>query len=125
MTKATTIVYRHPDGFELTYGAHELTATDDDGNSVRLPIGPLGLAELAEKLTAIASDAGNQSEQYGSAAAIDCLNELLATDSASERITAIQNAVLSLQSAAHPERAAGGFAVVLESVIERGLECLS
>ena len=124
MTKATTIVYRHPDGFELTYGAHELTATDDDGNSVRLPIGPLGLAELAEKLAAIANDAGNQSEQYGSAAAIDCLNELLATDSASERITTIQNAILSLQSAAHPERAAGGFAVVMESVIERGLECL-
>ena len=124
MTKTTT-VYSHPDGFELTYSAHELTATDDDGNSVRLPIGVLGLAELAEKLAAIASDAGNQSEQYGSAAAIDCLNELLATDSASERINTIQNAVLSLQGAAHPERAAGGFAVVLESVIERGLECLS
>ena len=125
MTKATTIVYRHPDGFELTYGAHELTATDDDGNSVRLPIGPLGLAELAEKLAAIANDAGNQSEQYGSAAAIDCLNELLTTDSASERIDTIQSAILSLQSAAHPERAAGGFAVVLEGVIERGFECLS
>ena len=124
MTK-TTIVYRHPDGFELTYGDHELTATDDDGNSVRLPIGVLGLAELAEKLTAIASDAGNQSEQYGSAAAIDCLNELLATDSASERIDTIQSAILSLQSAAHPERAAGGFAVVLENVIERGLECFA
>ena len=124
-TNCTTIVYRHPDGFELTYGAHELTATDDDGNSVRLPIGPLGLAELAEKLAAIANDPGNQSEQYGSAAAIDCLNELLATDSASERIDTIQNAILSLQNAAHPERAAGGFAVVLESVIERGLESLS
>ena len=123
MTKTTT-VYQHPDGHELTYGDHELTATDDDGNSVRLPIGVLGLAELAEKLAAIANDAGNQSEQYGSAAAIDCLNELLATDSASERIDTIQSAVLSLQSAAHPERAAGGFAVVLESVIERGLECL-
>lgn len=124
MTKAT-IVYSHPDGFELTYGAHELTATDDDGNSVRLPIGPLGLAELAEKLAAIANDAGNQSEQLGSAAAIDCLNELLTTDSASERIDTIQSAILSLQSAAHPERAAGGFAVVLEGVIERGFECLS
>lgn len=125
MTKATTTVYRHPDGFELTYGEHELTATDDDGNSVRLPIGLPKMAELAEKLAAIASDAGNQSEQYGSAAAIDCLNELLATDSASERIDTIQSAILSLQNAAHPERAAGGFAVVLESVIERGLECLS
>ena len=125
MTKATTTVYQHPDGFKLTYGAHELTATDDDGNAVRLPIGVLGLAELAEKLAAIASDTGNQSEQYGAESAIDCLNEMLLTDSASGRITTIQNAILSLQNAAHPERAAGGFAVVLESVIERGLECLS
>ena len=124
-TNCTTIVYQHPDGFKLTYGAHELTATDDDGNAVRLPIGVLGLAELAEKLAAIANDPGSQSEQFGSAAAIDCLNELLATDSASERITTIQNAILSLQNAAHPERAAGGFAVVLESVIERGLECFA
>ena len=122
---STTTIYSHPDGFELTYGDHELTACTPDGVALSMPIGVLGLAELAEKLAAIANDAGNQSEQLGSAAAIDCLNELLATDSASERITAIQNAVLSLQSAAHPERAAGGFAVVLESVIERGLECLS
>ena len=125
MTKTTTTVYRHPDGFELTYGEHELTACTPEGIALSMPIGLLGLAELAEKLTAIASDAGNQSEQLGSAAAIDCLNELLATDSASERITTIQNAILSLQNAAHPERAAGGFAVVLESVIERGLECFA
>ena len=124
-TNCTTTVYSHPDGFELTYGEHELTACTPDGIALSMPIGVLGLAELAEKLAAIANDAGNQSEQLGSAAAIDCLNELLATDSASERITTIQNAVLSLQSAVHHERAAGGFAVVLESVIERGLECLS
>ena len=125
MTKATTTVYQHPDGHELTYGDHELTACTPDGIALSMPIGVLGLAELAEKLTAIANDSGNQSEQYGAESAIDCLNELLATDSASERITTIQNAILSLQNAAHPERAAGGFAVVLESVIERGLECLS
>lgn len=83
-----------------------------------------GLSALAAELLALASDAGNLAEQYGSAAAIDCLNELLATDSASERITIIQAAILSLQSATHPERAAGGFAVVLESVIERGLEAM-
>lgn len=121
---STTTIYSHPDGFELTYGEHELTACTPDGVALSMPIGLLGLTALAEKLTAIANDSGNQSEQFGSAAAIDCLNELLATDSASERITTIQNAILSLQNAAHPERAAGGFAVVLESVIERGLECL-
>ena len=125
MTKATTIVYRHPDGFELTYGEHELTACTPDGVALSMPIGLLGLTALAEKLTAIANDSGSQSEQYGAESAIDCLNELLATDSASERITTIQNAVLSLQSAVHHERAAGGFAVVLENVIERGLESLS
>ena len=124
MTKTTT-VYRHPDGFELTYGEHELTACTPDGVALSMPIGLLGLTALAEKLTAIANDPGNQSEQLGSAAAIDCLNELLLTDSASERITTIQSAILSLQSAAHPERAAGGFAVVMENVIERGLESLS
>ena len=125
MTKATTTVYQHPDGHELTYGDHELTACTPDGIALSMPIGVLGLAELAEKLAAIANDSGNQSEQYGAESAIDCLNELLATDSASERIDTIQSAILSLQNAAHPERAAGGFAVVLESVIERGLECLS
>ena len=124
-TNCTTTIYSHPDGFELTYGEHELTACTPDGVALSMPIGLLGLTALAEKLTAIANDSGSQSEQYGAESAIDCLNELLATDSASERITTIQNAVLSLQSAVHHERAAGGFAVVLESVIERGLECLS
>ena len=117
-------VYQHPDGPALTYSASELIATDENGNSVRLPIGPLGLSALAAELMALANDGGNLAEQHGSAAAIDCLNELLATDSASERITIIQAAILSLQSATHPERAAGGFAVVLENVIERGLEAM-
>ena len=124
MTKTTT-VYRHPDGFEIAVGGNQLTACTPDGIALSMPIGLLKIAEMAEKLTAIANDPGNQSEQFGSAAAIDCLNELLATDSASERIDTIQSAILSLQSAAHPERAAGGFAVALESVIERGLKCFA
>ena len=124
MTKTTT-VYQHPDGHELTYGDHELTACTPDGVALSMPIGLLGLTALAEKLTAIANDSGNQSEQYGAESAIDCLNEMLLTDSASGRITTIQNAILSLQNAAHPERAAGAFAVVMENVIERGLESLS
>ena len=124
-TNCTTTVYSHPDGFELTYGEHELTACTPDGVALSMPIGLLGLTALAEKLTAIANDSGNQSEQYGAESAIDCLNELLLTDSASERIDTIQSAILSLQSAAHPERAAGGFAVVMENVIERGLECFA
>lgn len=95
----TTTVYSHPDGFEIVVGNNQLTA--------------------------IANDPGNQSEQYGAESAIDCLNKLLATDSAGERVDTIQSAILSLQNAAHPERAAGGFAVVLENVIKRGLECFA
>ena len=117
-------VYYHPDGTALTYSASELIASDENGNSVRLPIGPLGLSVLATELLALANDSGNLAEQQGSAAAIDCLNELLVNDSASERISIIQAAIVSLKNATHPERAAGGFAVVLESVIERGLEAL-
>lgn len=121
----TTIVYRHPDGFEIAVGNNQLTACTPDGIALSMPIGLPKIAEMAEKLTAIASDSGNQSEQFGSAAAIDCLNELLAADNAGERIEIIQNAIINLQDTMHPDRAAGGFAVALESVIERGLECLS
>ena len=46
-------VYSHPDGFTLAFNDDALTATDDDGKTVSLPIGPLGLVELADKLSAI------------------------------------------------------------------------
>ena len=117
-------IYAHPDGPALTYSASELIATDDNGKTVSLPIGPLGLVELAAELNAIGNDGGNLAEQAGNAAGIDCLNELLATDNQGERIRIIQNAITGLQNTTHPERAAGGFAVALESVIERGLEAL-
>ena len=117
-------LYSHPDGFTLAFNDHTLIATDDNGKTVSLPIGPLGLVELAAELNAIGNDGGNLAEQAGNAAGIDCLNELLATDNQGERIRIIQNAITGLQNTTHPERAAGGFAVALESVIERGLEAL-
>ena len=48
-----TLVYQHPDGFTLAFNDNVLTATDDEGNTVCLPIGPLGLIALGELLTAI------------------------------------------------------------------------
>ena len=59
MTHATnirtdaTLVYQHPDGFTLAFNDNVLTATDDEGSTVCLPIGPLGLIALGELLTAI------------------------------------------------------------------------
>lgn len=52
MNSATT-VYQHPDGFTLAFNDNVLTATDDDGKAVSLPIGPLGLIALGELLAAI------------------------------------------------------------------------
>lgn len=114
-------VYSHPDGFTLACNDNVLTATDDDGKTVSLPIGPLGLVELAEELNAIGNDAGNLAEQAGGGIGIDCLNAILAAKTQGERMRAIQSAVLDLQRLPHPKHAAGGFSVALVNVLERGL----
>ena len=114
-------VYSHPDGFTLTFNDHTLIATDDDGNTVSLPIGPLGLVELAAELDTIGNDAGNLAEQAGAGIGIDCLNAMLAGATQAKRVRAIQSAVLDLQRLAHPRRAAAGFSMALVNVLERGL----
>lgn len=114
-------VYSHPDGFTLAFDDHTLIATDDDGNTVLLPIGPLGLVELAAELDTIGNDAGNLAEQAGAGIAIDCLNAVLTGTTQAKRVRAIQSAVLDLQRLAHPRRAAAGFSVALVNVLERGL----
>jgi len=48
-----TLVYQHPDGFTLAFNDNVLTATDDDDNTVEIPIGSIGLIALGEMLTAI------------------------------------------------------------------------
>ena len=114
-------LYTHPDGYTLAFNDHTLIATDDDGKTVSLPIGPLGLVELAEKLNAIGNDAGNLAEEAGSGIGVYCLNAILASKSQGERMRAIQSAVLDLQRLPHPKRAAGGFAGVLVNVLEIGV----
>ena len=114
-------VYSHPDGFALAFNDNTLIATDDDGKTVSLPIGPLGLVELAAELDTIGNDAGNLAEQAGAGIGIDCLNSALAGANQAKRVKAIQSAVLDLQRLAHPKRAAAGFSVALVNVLERGL----
>lgn len=58
----TRTVYRHPDGFTLAFNDNALTVTDIDGKAVSLPIGLLGLVELAEELSAIGNDEWNLAE---------------------------------------------------------------
>ena len=49
-------VYSHPDGFALAFNDNTLIATDDNGKTVSLPIGPLGLVELGNALLALAAE---------------------------------------------------------------------
>lgn len=107
-------VYNHPDGFTLAFNEGALTATDDDGKSVSLPIGPAGLVKIAKELNAIGNDAGNLAEQAGGRIGHDCLTAMLAAKSQGECVSAIQSAVLDLQRLPHPKRAAAGFSRVLE-----------
>ena len=114
-------VYSHPDGFTLAFDDHTLTATDSDDKTVSLPIGPLGLVELAAELDTIGNDTGNLAEQAGAGIGIDCLNAILTGKTQGARLGVIESAILSLQRLAHPERAVGGFAGVLVNSLERGL----
>jgi hypothetical protein len=72
-------------------------------------------------LNAIGNDAGNLAEQAGGGIGLDLLNAILAAKNQGERSIEIQSAILKLQALPHPRRAAGGFAVVMVNVLERGL----
>jgi len=52
MTQVLTpeILYRHPDGWIISYVENALIATDDDLNFVIVPIGGVMLLELSKKL---------------------------------------------------------------------------
>ena len=116
-----TLVYQHPDGFTLAFNDDALIAINDEGKIVSLPIGPLGLVELADKLRAIGSAPENMAEQAGRELGIDALNECLTADDEYERFDILREALLRLAELPHHDRAAGGFAAALVDVIERGL----
>ncbi len=63
----------------------------------------------------------NCAEQAGSAIATNCLNDILNAPSQAVSVTTLQTALLDLQRLPHPKRAAGGFAVALVAVLERGI----
>ena len=117
-----TLVYQHPDGFTLAFNDNVLTTTDDEGNAVSLPIGPLGLVELADKLRAIGNAPENMAEQAGRELAINALNECRTADNQGERFDILRGALLCLAELPHHRRAAGGFAAALANVIERRLD---
>ena len=110
-------LYAHPDGYRLSFAHGALVAVDDNDREVHLPIGPVGLAELAAQLAALAVEADDIGHEEGFNIACDCLDEMDGMDSAS-RASTIERALFALQhNTQHPEQARAGFALALESEI--------
>jgi hypothetical protein len=120
-------VYQHPDGHKINIARSMLTVTNDADESVSVPIGITGLRELGERLIALSEcefTAADFSEQAGNTIANSLLNDLLAADNQALRGALIKAAILNLATLQHHDRAAGGFAVAMVSVIETGLKNL-
>ena len=58
-------VYSHPDGFTLAFNDNTLIATDDNGETVSLPVGPLGLVELGNAMLALAAEQDEKFKREG------------------------------------------------------------
>ena len=58
-------VYNHPDGYTLAFNDYTLIATDDNGKTVFLPIGPLGLVELGNALLVLAIEQDEKFKREG------------------------------------------------------------
>ena len=118
-------VYNHPDGFTVTFAEHTLTAIDDDGKSVTLPIGPLGLVELGNTLLALAAEQEEKftSEMAGTDMGLDLINELLAVRGKPQykAFFAIHDKLHALSKMEHFDAAAGGFASAVVNVLEIGI----
>jgi hypothetical protein len=65
--------------------------------------------------------AADCAEQAGGLLAHNALNDMLAAPSQAVSVAALHKALLDLQRLPHPDRAAGGFAVNLVAVLERGI----
>ena len=113
--------YRHPDGFDISFAPGLVIATNDDGESLPIPIGLHGFLKPADQRSAIDDDAVKVAEKAGAGIAMAYLKVLLASKTPDERLTAMQTAVLELQRLPHPKPAAGGFGMAMVDVLERGL----
>jgi len=113
--------YRHPDGFDIGFAPGLVIATNDDGESIPIPIGMLRFLKPADQRSAVGDDVVEVAEQAGACIAMDYLKEMLAAKTPGERMAAMQTAVLELQRQPHPKPSAGGFGMALVDVLERGL----
>lgn len=118
-------IYSHPDGFMLAFNDNALTATDDDGDAVSLPIGSTGLKELGRALLALAAKQEEKftSERAGAVMGLDLINELLAVRGKpqAEAFRAIHDKLYALSKLEQFDAAAGGFAGAVVNVLQIGI----
>jgi hypothetical protein len=118
-------VYNHPDGFTLAFNDNALTATDDDGDAVSLPIGSTGLKELGFALLALAAEQDDEfaSERAGAVMGHDLINELLAVRGKpqAEAFRAIHDKLYALSKLEQFDAAAGGFTGAIVNLLEIGI----
>ena len=114
-------LFSHPDGYRLSFAHGELVAMDDNDNEVRIPIGPIDIAQLSAQLADLAVEADDIGHEEGHDIANWCLEEMHGMDSAS-RASTIEHALFDLQHrTTHPAQARAGFALVMESEIGQGV----
>ena len=147
-----TALYEHPDGegricFDaqamhlcITNEAHEPPTTS------HAVMGPWGMRKLAMALLALAAELDDEpdelddepdnapaiiytpaqlAEHHGAQIAHDALEAMLAAPDQGKRMTILRKAIIAVSKTKHPKEAAGGFAVCMVNVIERGLEAIS
>lgn len=122
---AARTAYNHSDGFKLASKSNGLTATDDDGDAVSLPIGTTDLKELGCALLALAAKQEEKftSEHAGAVIGLDLINELLAVrgQPQAEAFRAIHDKLYSLSKLEQFDAAASGFAAAVVNVLEVGI----
>ena len=74
---------------------------------------------------AIAYTSAQLAEHHGGQIAHDALEDMLAAPNQGKRMTILRKAISAVSKTKHPKQAAGGFAVCMVNVIERGLEAIS
>ena len=118
-------VYRHPDGPTLAFNDNALTATDDEGSAVSLPIGPLGLMDLGNALLVLAAEQAEKltSERAGAGMGSDLINELFALRGKpqAEAFRAIRHQLHALSKLEQFDAAASGLAGAIVNVLQIGI----
>ena len=117
-------LYAHPDGHSIDIAEGMLTIMNDDGKSVSVPVGEVGLTELGERMISIGQalmTGRGIAEQAGHELATDALDDCLMADNRAERFDILRGALQRLAELQHHDRAAGGFAAALLDVVEDGL----